>query len=98
MISKNLLKGGFVALFYLVVVVETAFFCPGSSSLDSSALLNGYLEHFWPSSGDPRGGGRTEPGYSTVLWSEALEPSGWVIWRPNLMRFDAITPYLSMSK
>ena len=79
------------------MAVETAFFCPGSSSLDSSALLNGYLEHFWPYSRDPRGAACTEPGHSTVPWSEALEPSDLVTWRPDLMRFDAITPYPSMS-
>ena len=79
------------------MVVEAAFFCPGSSNLDSSALLNGYLEHFWPSSGEPRGGGRTDTSYSTVAWSEALEASESVTWRPDLERFDAITTYPSMS-
>ena len=37
-------------------------------------------------------------GYSTVLWSEALEPSESVPWRPDLMRFDAKTPYEVRSK
>ena len=45
-----------------------------------------------------RGAACTGPGYSTMAWSEALEPSGSVTWRPGLIRDHATTPYEVRSK
>ena len=53
--------------------------------------------YFWGYIRCPRGAARTGPGDTTVPWSGALEPSESVFWRPDLMRFYAITAYLSMS-
>ena len=72
-------------------LVQEAYFGSGSSYHAPQGYFWGYIS-------PPRGTACTGLGYSTVRWFEALEPSGWVTWRPDLKRFDAITTYPSMSK
>ena len=64
----------------------------------SESSYNAPQHWFWGYIRCPRGAACTGLGYSHVLWSEVLEPSESVPWRPELIRKHAITSYPSRSK
>ena len=64
----------------------------------SESSYNAPQHWFWGYIRCPRGAARTGSGYSTVGWSEALDPSESITWRPGLIGDHATTPYEVRSK